>query len=375
MSNNAPDTVHQRMAPELFVAVLGAGGTIAPAIIHDLAESDEVGRMLLLDLDLAKADAVATAHGGGKASARAVDGREVTDLGAALDGVDVLVNTASYRINLDAMRACLTARCHYLDLGGLYWLTSRQLELSKQFQRAGLLAVLGIGSSPGKTNLMALRAVRELNGDGAETMEICAAGRDPLAGEQFSPPYAVQTLLDELTLSPVVLRDGIPVEIEPLSDGGSVDFGEPIGITETIYTLHSELATFGTSFGASSVSFRLSLAPRLLERLKALIGARADAVAQAASEAVPASAQTTSVHLVRATASNGRSATVRARTGPHFGLGGSIVSTAAPIAAAVRLLARGSLTAVGSHPPELCIDPDEMFAELETRGCRFTIES
>ncbi len=363
------------MASELFVAVLGAGGTIAPAIVHDLAESEEVGQMLLLDLDLAKADAVTTAHGGGKASARTVDARDVADLGAALDGVDVLVNTASYRINLDAMRACLTARCHYLDLGGLYWLTSRQLELSQQFHRAGLLAVLGIGSSPGKTNLMALRAVRELGDDGAETIEVCAAGRDPLAGEQFSPPYAVQTLLDELTLKPVVLREGIPIEIEPLSDGGSVDFGKPIGTTETIYTLHSELATFGTSFGASSVSFRLSLAPRLLARLKALIGADADAVAQAAHEAVPPSAQTTSVHLVHATTSDGRSATVRAQTGPHFGLGGSIVSTAAPIAAAVRLLARGSLTAVGTHPPELCIDPDEMFAELETRGCRFTIES
>jgi saccharopine dehydrogenase-like NADP-dependent oxidoreductase len=76
---------------------------------------------------------------------------------------------------------------------------------------------------------------------------------------------------------------------------------------------------------------------------------------------------------VRAVAQDGSSVTVRARTDPHFGLGGSIVSTAAPIAAAVRLLARGSLTAVGAHPPELCIDPDEMFAELETRGCTFSV--
>jgi lysine 6-dehydrogenase len=357
------------------VAVLGAAGTIAPAIIHDLAESDEVGQMLLLDLDLAKADAVAALHGGPKASAREVDARKVTDLGAALDGVDVLVNTASYRINLDAMRACLTARCHYLDLGGLYWLTGRQLELCQQFDRAGLLAVLGIGSSPGKTNLMAARAVRELGGGGAQRIEICAAGRDPLAGERFSPPYAVQTLLDELTMRPVVLRDGIAIEIEPLADGGTVEFGDPIGAAETIYTLHSELATFGSSFGATTASFRLSLAPKLLARLRELVGASPDEVAGAARQAVPPSAQTTSVHLVRATASDGRSATVRAQTGSHFGLGGSIVSTAAPIAAAVRLLARGSLTAVGAYPPERCIDPDEMFAELETRGCRFTIES
>ena len=74
----------------------------------------------------------------------------------------MLVNTASYRINLDAMRACLAAGCTYLDLGGLYWMTGRQLELADEFDRAGLLAVLGIGSSPGKTNLMAQRAVEVL---------------------------------------------------------------------------------------------------------------------------------------------------------------------------------------------------------------------
>ena len=43
-----------------------------------------------------------------------------------------------------------------------------------------------------------------------------AAGRDPAAPDdgRMRPPYAIQTLLDELTLAPVVLRDGQPVEIE-----------------------------------------------------------------------------------------------------------------------------------------------------------------
>ncbi|MBV9416692.1 MAG: saccharopine dehydrogenase NADP-binding domain-containing protein, partial [Solirubrobacterales bacterium] len=87
------------------VAVLGAAGTIAPAIIHDLGQSDEVGSMTLLDLDRDKAAAIARAHGGGKASAAAIDARDVDALAAALDGADVLLNTASYRINLEAMRA------------------------------------------------------------------------------------------------------------------------------------------------------------------------------------------------------------------------------------------------------------------------------
>jgi len=286
------------------------------------------------------------------------------------------VNTASYRINLDAMRACLKAGCHYLDLGGLYRVTQDQLELGGEFERAGRLAVLGIGSSPGKTNLMAAEAVTRL-GDGAEgidTIEICAAGRDPAAPAdgRLRPPYAVQTLIDELTLAPVVLQDGHPVEIEPLSPGGSVDYGEPIGRADTIYTLHSELATFGDSFGCQTASFRLSLAPALLERLQQLSEAPPEEVAAAARGAASPSNETVSVHLVIARAVDGEVVTARAITRPHFGLGGSVVSTAAPAAACVRLFARGALTKTGAHPPERCINPGLMFAELETRGCTFS---
>ena len=358
------------------VAVLGAAGTIAPAIIHDLGQSDEVASMTLLDLDRDKAAAIARAHGGGKASAAAIDARDVDALAAALDGADVLLNTASYRINLEAMRACLQAECHYLDLGGLYWMTARQLALGSEFERVGRLAVLGIGSSPGKTNLMAAEAVRRLGveAEGIDSIEVCAAGRDPAAPSdgRLRPPYAIQTLLDELTLEPVVLREGRPEQIEPLSPGGTVDYGEPIGKAETIYTLHSELSTFGESFGCQGASFRLSLAPALLERLKALADAPAEEVAQAAREAAAPSNQTVSVHLVRVHAVDGELIEARAITRPHFGLGGSVVSTAAPAAACVRLFARGALTATGALPPERCIDPPLMFAELETRGCTFS---
>jgi saccharopine dehydrogenase-like NADP-dependent oxidoreductase len=165
------------------------------------------------------------------------------------------------------------------------------------------------------------------------------------------------------------------VEIEPLEPGGIVEYGEPIGAGETIYTLHSELATFGESFGCRRASFRLSLAPALLERLKGLADAGDEEVAQAAREAASPSNQTVSVHLVRASAGNGRSVTARAITEPHFGLGGSVVSTATPAAACVRLFARGALSATGVHPPERCIDPQLMFAELEARGCSFSFAS
>jgi lysine 6-dehydrogenase len=362
------------------VAVLGAAGTIAPAIVHDLAHSEEVASMALLDLDAGKAGAVAQEHGAGKASAAAIDARDVDGLARAIQGADVLLNTASYRINLEAMQACLLAGCHYLDLGGLYRMTRRQLELSPEFERAGRLAVLGIGSSPGKTNLMAAEAVRRLGPEagGIESIEVCAAGRDPAAPDdgRLRPPYAIQTLLDELTLEPVVLRQGEPVQIEPLAPGGTVDYGEPIGAAETIFTLHSELATFGESFGCQDASFRLSLAPALLARLKGLADAPPEAVAAAGREAASPSNQTVSVHLVIVhTAGGAGKLTARAVTRPHFGLGGSVISTATPAAACVRLFARGALSATGVHPPERCIDPPMMFAELEARGCTFSFTS
>jgi lysine 6-dehydrogenase len=387
------------------VAIIGAGGTIAPAIVRDLAESDEAEELLLLDIDEGRAQAVAERHGGSKARAARVDADAEPNadesLAKALEGSDVLVNSASYRINLDAMAACLRAGCHYMDLGGLYWMTELQLELDRQFEREGLLALLGIGSAPGKTNLMAGMAVRELSTDpaapasgqarmtgrpsgsleaeeaaGIDSIHVSAAGRDLDPPDGFSVPYALQTLLDELTMPPVVLDHGSPQEIEPLSDGGVVDFGDPIGAGETIHTIHSEMRTFGPSFGCRDASFRLGLSPQLLSTLRDLTTAPKDEVRRKAAEALPPSASTVSVHLVEASA-NGRAVRVRAVTEPmeEWGIGGGIVSTATPAAAAVRLLARGGIEARGVLPPESCLDPEALFAELEARGCRVEVHA
>jgi len=143
-------------------AILGAGGTIAPAIVRDLAESDEVEDLLLLDIDEGRARAVAEAHGGGDARAARVDARvepeEEGSLARALEGSDVLVNSASYRVNLDAMASCLRAGAHYIDLGGLYWMTELQLELDRQFERDGLLALLGYLMAAVSVGLLVLSA-------------------------------------------------------------------------------------------------------------------------------------------------------------------------------------------------------------------------
>jgi hypothetical protein len=90
---------------------------------------------------------------------------------------------------------------------------------------------------------------------------------------------------------------------------------------------------------------------------------------------VPPGPRTVSVHVVEARRAGGAARVVAVtRPSERWGLGGGIVSTAAPAAAAVRLIARGAIRAAGTLPPERCVDPGDLFPELEERGCEFATE-
>ena len=177
-------------------------------------------------------------------------------------------------------------------------------------------------------------------------------------------------------MPPVLVRDGLAEEIDPMRAGGTVSFPQPVGEADTVHTLHSELRTFPGSFGCRAASFRLSLEPALLERLRALASASREEVEAAGASVRRPLPSTVSVHLVEADA-GARTVRVSAvtRPMPEWGLGGGIVSTAAPVAAAVRLLARGRLTARGALPPERCVAPGDLFPELERRSCTFAVET
>jgi saccharopine dehydrogenase (NAD+, L-lysine-forming) len=380
-----------------LVAVLGAGGTIAPALVHDLAEARDVGELRLLDLDTERATDVADRHGLGKADVVGVDAARTDELADALKGADVLVNSASYGFNLSAMEAALAAGCHYLDLGGLYHLTRRQLELHDRFRSAGLLGLLGIGASPGKTNVMARLAADRL--DEVHALHVSAAASDPTPPEGgLAAPYAIETILDELTLPAIVVRDGEVREVPARTPGGDERFPSPIGDRRTVYTLHSELATFPASFPSlREASFRLSLAPPLAARMEVLaelgladtekieangvrVSPRAVLLATMRRKGVthPPSRSTVAVHVVDAEGMNdGEPAKVRveAVTVAHerWGIGGNVVSTAAPAAEVARLLVRGELRATGVKPPEQVLDPATFLPALSRTGCQVSV--
>ena len=371
------------------VAVVGAAGIIGPAIVATLAEHESVERILVLDVNEAGARDVAERFGGGRASAGALDIRDRDRAVAALDGADVLLNSAAYRVNLDAMEVALAANAHYLDLGGLFHVTKEQLRLDDRFREAGRLAVLGIGSTPGKTNVMAARAV-ELLGDEVERIVVAAAGRDPDPPTgPLVAPYAIETILDELSMPTPVVRDGEVEFVDPLTDAGTVEFGRPAGPAPTIYTIHSEQATFPESFGARNVSFQLSLNPVFLEKVRLLtqLGlASTDPIDVRGTDVVPRrmllallarlpkaspSHHAVGVHRVEAHGREGGLAIVECVTTAvdRLEFGGGVLSTASPPAVVADMICRGELAAgAGVLPSERCVPYEPLFSRLERYG-------
>ncbi len=322
-----------------MIAVIGAAGTIGRIVVDFLEE---------WGVDVAPRDARLE----GKEH---VDVRDPVSLQLALDGAAVCINSVDYRMNLEVMRACLAGGAHYVDLGGLFHVTRLQLELDHDFREAGLTAILGMGSAPGKSNLLARAAVERLDAE-PSSMEIWAASRDPAAADHpFPAPYSVRTLLDELQMKPMVVRDGEVVETEPLSGEAEREFPEPIGRAKGIYTLHSELATLPAAYPSlREASFRLCLAPGLLDKLLAL-GEGEEPEPYVQSE------QAAAAHVVDVAANGSRV------VGMTWTRGGSARSTAEPAARAAVEIAEGRLSAQGVHAPEAAVsDPEAFLGLLDT---------
>jgi lysine 6-dehydrogenase len=377
-----------KRAPRRLVAVLGGAGAMGRAVVHDLARSGL--RVRLLDRDLDAARRVARRYGHGRAEPGAADAGDPEALSEAILGAAVVVNAGPYPFNLTAMEAALLARCHYVDLGGLFHTTRKQLRLDAAFRRAGLLAVLGMGSAPGIMNVLAraaadsltrVRAIRAYNG-GVDFTRY----RAPVAFA-FSPA----TVLDEFTQRPMVFEKGRFRAAPPLS--GAEDFVFEVGLQRVHRSLHSEVATLPLSYrskGIRDCSFKIAYDPALVERLKLLIdlgltdrrpGPRGVAprdVLLDCLKGLPPAPDFVDDRDSLAVVVEGEDArgavTVRydVTAGPQKAPPLSAVArdTGFPPAIVARMILEGRIRERGVLPPERCVPVKPFFAALVERGMR-----
>ena len=375
------------------VIVLGGAGIIGRAIARDLVR--DVDEVLIADLDENAAMAVAQSLGRG-ASWTKVDVTAPDRLAETLSNVQVCVNSVNYYFNLEVMRACLASGVPYVDLGGLFHMTRRQLELHGQFERQGVTAILGLGSCPGVANVQAGWLAGML--ESVDSVRIYT-GSTQDEGESLAAPYAIQTILDELSMPAMIFRNREFQERPPLGEEEYFTFPDPIGRAKTRLSLHSEVATIPISLadkGIRECSFKITtfgFAEPALRKLQFLVelglastepmqvdgaSVRPRALLLQLLGRLPQPQANWSKKTLKAVVTEvrgkaaGQEFLLRAETTgplePSMGdLGGSAL-VAGPPAIAARWLGQGKLARPGVWPPEQIIEPVPFFEELATRG-------
>ena len=225
--------------------VLGGGGLTGRCAVRDLANGGVFESVVAADLDVGLAEAAAR-NAGTRATATALDVRDRPALVRLLRGADVVVNAVQYGFNLAVMEASLEARVPYLDFGGLFHMTRRQLALDATFRAAGVLAIPGLGQVPGVSNVLAMEAARDL--DRVDSIVIRDGWRDfTVGGPEIAFTWSPSTFLDEMVLPAVVFEGGQYRDYPPMSGAEDYEFAEPVGKTRVYRTLHSEPATLPES--------------------------------------------------------------------------------------------------------------------------------
>lgn len=375
------------------VVVLGGAGAMGRITVRDLQ------RTAPRDVEIVVADRDLRPTGDANAAIVRVDVTDPSSLARALRSATVVIASLPYRFNLDAMQATLEAGAHYIDLGGLFHMTRRQLRLDRDFRAARRTAILGMGSAPGIVNLLAVHAAEGLERVRTVHCMVGAADRtrfrhEPLLGFGYSP----ETLLDEFLLPSAVHRRGRTRMVPALDPGERCweRFPAPVGRLALDTTLHSEVATLPRSFrarGVREVTFRQSFDARFAARVAFLVRlGMADARRLPGTQVVPREVlqellrrqppaevvgKPNRYEILRAIVHGvrgGRRVTVKAdcHAGPRAGWGtGPDIDTGAPPSIVAQMLLATSLRP-GVHAPEVAIPVAPFLRELERRGMRIT---
>jgi saccharopine dehydrogenase-like NADP-dependent oxidoreductase len=363
------------------VLALGGCGGMGRWAARTAADMKEVEQLVVADLNGGAAAAFAGTLGP-KAKGMALDVTNRDALDAALRGTDAVLNTVGpfYRFGTLVLQAAIRAKCHYLDICDDWEPTLDLLGLDAKAREAGITAVVGMGASPGITNMMAVLALREM--DAAEAIytgwNLEAAVPEHESGQQ-GVNAALMHGIRQATGAIRVFQDGATQEQAPLArleiDYPGVGrrpvwtFGHPEALTFPRY--YPDLRTsLNVTFASTSEMTSLQCLRWVVDR-RLLSAHRAAAIFEwydkrkkkrgnlefVRKDLLPP------IFAAARGSKNGKPAWVGvAQTG--FLPSGMGEMTGVPLAIALRLLAGGRIARRGVFAPEGCIDPDAFFEAL-----------
>jgi saccharopine dehydrogenase (NAD+, L-lysine-forming) len=385
------------------ISVLGGAGLVGQCAVYDLAADRDLESLTVADIDLQRARRVARKANdiAGEEKVRAVS-IDITQSNAheRIGKTDLIINAVQYYFNEHAMRIALRAGAHYVDFGGLYWMTKRQLKHSSSFRRRGLLAIPGMGAEPGMSGIFAAEIASGM--DTVETIRIRDAWRDFTKNiPPFFVTWSIETLMDEYTMPAEVYENGRIKQYRPLSLSENYSFPSPVGDTVVYVTRHSEIATFPASFrdkGIKNVSW-MEGGPGFVEQKVLADAGFAESkqmkisgcnisprkfltalLRQRGLLGYPPDCRPNSFECLAVDAAGREAGNVRKRwtcvfpSKPEWGVGAAEYSVGIPGATAARFILRGETDARGVVPPELALQPESFIKEVKRKGFKMKKE-
>ncbi|HEY6541660.1 MAG TPA: SDR family NAD(P)-dependent oxidoreductase [Ktedonobacteraceae bacterium] len=373
----------------MHIVVPGGAGAMGRVTVRALSEYDDIDRVTVADYNEARAQEVAASLRSNKVQARQVDVTNEEQLRHLIHGADVVLSAVDYRFNLSILRACIAEKVHYADLGGLFHMTRKLMSLHAEAEAAGITAIMGMGGTPGITNVLARAAANKLDRIESIRVELGCSDATPSTAPLVAP-YSIRTILDEFTKEPQVFKDGAWHPQQPLSGQEEMIFPLPVGRATAIYSLHSECATFPVSFqekGIRYVSFKIAFPSDFMTKLKFLVDLGFGSDEPIAVRGVKVSPRETLAKLlemapvedvepqdcdvlrvVTSGTSSGQQVEITNQVVvlPYrrWNVGAGALDTGVPLAIAGRMLANGEITRRGSLGPELCVPVEPFFREL-----------
>lgn len=368
--------------------VLGGAGAIGSVSVRDLLRNPHVEEVVVADIDERKGKEFVSKLGDGRASFKRMDVTKEDELAETMKRFDATINSTWYEFNLYVTRAAIKARARLVDLGGLYYMTLKQLELNREAERARASILIGCGEDPGISNVMIKHAADAL--DEVERIQIRDGDRD-LEPAPFVFKFSIRTILDEWTKNAIVFRNGRLEEVPPASGEEEFEFPEPVGKLKVAFSLHSELATIPRYIGkgVKHVDFKINYDFELVHMLRELGFLSAEPVKVGGAE-VPARDFTLKIlakHMAGPFLEIEDAACILSRvSGRKDGVStvitlyalsksrrdwkvpASSYMTGVPASIAAQMLARGEIGFVGVQPPEACVPTEPFLRELKDRG-------
>jgi len=145
------------------VIILGGCGVVGSVVVDLLSKAPDFSEVVIGDINIEKAEETAKELGE-KVSAAKVDANEKDSILKVIHGMDLVVNCIGpfYKYEKTILEAVIKEKINYVDICDDTSATYEALELDSAAQEAGISILLGMGSSPGISNILAEYAVDEL---------------------------------------------------------------------------------------------------------------------------------------------------------------------------------------------------------------------